>query len=61
MSAKIVGARLPLDMDQAVRQIAGDDLSNWIREAIAEKLERDSYKSDTTPSSALESATLNLD
>lgn len=28
-------------MDALVREVAGEDLSNWIRNAIAEKLERE--------------------
>lgn len=34
-------ARLPVSIDTTVRELAGDELSNWIREAIAEKLERE--------------------
>lgn len=30
-----------MDVDTAVRELAGDELSDWIREAIAEKLERE--------------------
>lgn len=30
-----------MDVDTVVREVAGNDLSNWIREAIAEKLERE--------------------
>lgn len=41
MSKKAIGVRLPIDMDVVVRELAGDDLSNWIRQAIAEKLERE--------------------
>ncbi len=41
LAKKAVMARLPISMDAAVREIAGDDLSDWIRQAIAEKLERE--------------------
>ena len=41
LAKKAVMARLPVSMDAAVREIAGHDLSDWIRQAIAEKLERD--------------------
>ena len=34
-------ARLPVSIDTTVRELAGDELSNWIREAITEKLERE--------------------
>lgn len=34
-------ARLPVSVDIALRELAGDELSDWIREAIAEKLERE--------------------
>ncbi len=34
-------ARLPVSVDTTVRELAGDDLSSWIREAISEKLERE--------------------
>ena len=36
-----MGVRLPIDMDATVRELAGDDLADWIRCAIAEKLERE--------------------
>lgn len=41
MGKKIVGIRLSPSMEAQVRQIAGDDLSRWIRQAIAEKLARE--------------------
>lgn len=41
LAKKIIGVRLPPEMDTIVRSVAGDDLSRWIREAIAEKLERE--------------------
>lgn len=44
MAKKAVMARLPISMDEAVRKIAGDDLSDWLREAVAEKLEREQQK-----------------
>lgn len=36
-----MGVRLPMDIDTVVREVAGNNLSNWVREAIAEKLERE--------------------
>lgn len=41
LGKKIVGIRLSPSMEAEVRQIAGDDLSQWIRQAIAEKLARE--------------------
>ncbi len=41
LAKKAVTARLPVSIDKTVRELAGDDLSNWIREAIREKLERE--------------------
>jgi hypothetical protein len=42
LAKKAVMAGLPVSMDEKVRQLAGDDLSNWIRQAVAEKLARES-------------------
>ncbi len=44
MAKKVIGVRLPASMDASVRELAGDDLSQWIREAIAEKLARETKK-----------------
>ncbi len=41
LAKKAVMARLPVSMDEKVRQLAGDNLSGWIREAIAEKIARE--------------------
>ncbi len=41
LAKKIIGVRLPVSMDAAVRELAGDDLSEWIREAIAARLEQE--------------------
>lgn len=41
LAKKAVSARLPVSIDTAVRELAGEDLSNWVREAIAEKLARE--------------------
>ncbi|MBA2749820.1 MAG: hypothetical protein H0U45_14100 [Tatlockia sp.] len=41
LNKKIIGVRLSPEMDFTVRSVAGDDLANWIRCAIAEKLERE--------------------
>jgi hypothetical protein len=45
ISKRQIGVRLPESMDSAVRELAGDDLSNWVRQAIAEKLEREQQMS----------------
>ncbi len=45
VAKKPVTVKLPVSMDEEVRRLAGDDLSNWIREAIAEKLEREQQMS----------------
>lgn len=41
LAKKILAVRLPVDMDAVVREVAKDDLSGWLREAIAEKLARE--------------------
>lgn len=41
LSRKAIGVRLPVSIDTALRELAGDELSEWIRQAIAEKLERE--------------------
>lgn len=41
LSKRIIGVRLSPEMDQVVRSVAGDKLNIWVREAIAEKLERE--------------------
>lgn len=38
LAKKVIGVRLPQSMDAIVREVAGDDLSEWIREAIAARL-----------------------
>ena len=45
ISKKQIGVRLPLSMEEKLRQIAGKDMSAWVREAIAEKLEREQQAS----------------
>ncbi len=41
LAKKIIGVRLSPEMDALVRSVAGQELSEWVRCAIAEKLERD--------------------
>jgi hypothetical protein len=46
LARKAISVRLPVSIDTRVRAVAGDQLSAWIRDAVAEKLEReDSLKS----------------
>lgn len=48
LAKKPVMARLPVSIDTTVRELAGDNLSDWLRSAIAEKLEREQCdRSDT--------------
>lgn len=41
---KRIGIRLPASTENRVRQVAGKDLSDWVREAIEEKLARESQQ-----------------
>jgi len=41
LSKNAMAVGLPESMDFQVRQLAEDDLSEWLRQAIAEKLERE--------------------
>jgi len=41
LARKVIGVRLPVSIDTRVREVAGEQLSLWIREAIREKLERE--------------------
>jgi hypothetical protein len=39
--SKPISVRLPPSLEAELRAVAGDAVAPWIREAIAEKLERD--------------------
>ena len=41
LERKVIAVRLPVSVGPVVRQLAGNDLSAWVREAITEKLERE--------------------
>jgi hypothetical protein len=41
LAKRTIGVRLPVSMDAAVRELAGDELSEWIRGAIAARLEQE--------------------
>lgn len=41
LDKKSIGLRLPVGVEATVRELSGGQLSEWIREAIAEKLERE--------------------
>jgi len=45
LAKKPIMTRLPISVDNIVRDLAKDNLSEWIRQAIAEKLERDLQQS----------------
>ena len=36
----LLSIRLPSDLDSKMRSLAGDRVADWVREAIAEKIER---------------------
>lgn len=41
LAKSALSARLPVHVDKAVRELAGDDISGWLRQAVEEKLERE--------------------
>lgn len=41
LARKVVGAKIPVELESLLREKHGKDLSAWIRSAIAEKLERE--------------------
>ena len=40
-----IALRLEKSLDEAVREVAGNNLKDWVRQAIAEKLEREQQAS----------------
>jgi len=44
LSKKALHVRLPESRDAEVRELAGDKLSEWLREAIVEKIEREKQR-----------------
>lgn len=47
LGKKPLAVRVPEDMDIALRQVAGNDVSAWVREAIAEKLARETCQQES--------------
>ena len=41
LAKRPIAVRLPESLDIELREIAGDDLSNWIRKAVLERLKKD--------------------
>lgn len=41
VAKKPLTVKLPVSMDAAVREIAGENLADWVRDAIAEKLAKE--------------------
>lgn len=41
LAKRPIAVRLPESLDTELREIAGDDLSNWIRKAVLERLNKD--------------------
>jgi hypothetical protein len=47
LAKRVIGVRLPMSVDARVRQLAGDELAEWVRQAIAEKLARESCQQES--------------
>lgn len=47
LAKRIISVRLPVSIDSRVRELAGNELSEWIRQAIAEKLAREDNAKST--------------
>lgn len=45
LSKKVRGIRLPIDLEPIILELAGDDLSGWLRQAAIEKAERETQQS----------------
>lgn len=39
-----IAFRLPISLDRSLREIAGDDLKGWVKQAITEKLARENQQ-----------------
>lgn len=41
LSKKVRGVRLPVDLEPIIIELAGNDLSGWLRQAAIEKADRE--------------------
>ena len=41
LSKKVRGVRLPVDLEPVIIELAGEDISAWLRQAAIEKADRD--------------------
>lgn len=48
LARKVIAVRLPVDIDPVVRRLAGEDLSSWVRDAIVEKVARESCQQEAS-------------
>lgn len=46
LSKKVRGIRLPIDLEPIIIELAGDDLSGWLRQAAIEKADRETKQTD---------------
>lgn len=44
LSKKVRGIRLPVDLEPIILELAGDDLSGWLRQAAIEKADRETKR-----------------
>ena len=44
LSKKVRGVRLPVDLEPIIIELAGEDISAWLRQAAIEKADRDTGK-----------------
>lgn len=47
LAKNVLAVRLPESMDAQVRELAGDDISGWLREAIAARLAQEKSRETT--------------
>lgn len=45
LSKKVRGVRLPIDLEPIIIELAGDDISAWLRQAAIEKADRETKAS----------------
>jgi len=47
LSKKVRGVRLPVDLEPIIIELAGDDMSEWLRQAAIEKADRETRQASS--------------